>query len=189
MPMHALITNSLKKQHLIKYFVLGMFLCVGCTALEKTENVPKTDKPPQLSLRAWETVVVKNGQQRVRVRADSLVRETAQGDAHFSGHIRVVFLGGGGDTASVLTALRGGVDSEGHKIVVSGQVVVLAGDSTRLETDSLRWDRKSERIFGDGSVTIFRPEGKEQGVGFEASADLKQWTLKEVQTQVTGAGK
>lgn len=179
----ALKSPCLKKLHLIKYVALAI-LSFQCHALEEHVPPPKSSPSPDLVMRGWETVVVRQGQNRVKVRADSLMRSHAQGNAHFFGRVNVVFFDGQGDTASVLSASRGMVDAESRHITVAGQVVVLARDSTRLETDSLRWDREKERILGEGLVSIFRPEGREQGIGFDASADLKQWTLKQVQTQV-----
>lgn len=162
---------------------------MGCQAV--TESAPKQemDESPQLALKNWETVVYKSGQVRVHLQADSLGQTNKQGLAHFQGNIQVVFFKHNGDTASVLNAQRGYVGSDGHDLSIAGNVRVFAVDSTRLETDSLRWDREKERIYGDGLVSIFRPEGHEVGIGFDASEDLKQWTLREVQTHVTGRDK
>jgi LPS export ABC transporter protein LptC len=169
--------------------MFGLLLLTQCRALEETPGVESLEARPQLAMRQWETVVTRRGQRRVVVRADSLLRSSAQGQARFGGDVRVVFFGPKGDTASVLSASRGTVDREGRQISVAGEVVVLADSTTRLETDSLRWDRELERIYGDGWVTVFRPEGREEGVGFDASADLKQWTLRQVHTQVNGKAK
>lgn len=169
-----------------------MFLClvcVQCGPLEMTSISQPNKKETHLQMKGWETVVTQKGHKRVRVRADSLFRQKAHGWAHFEGNVTVVFFDGKGDTASTLSAAKGSVDPDGRQIMVVGNVVVVAPENTRLETDSLRWDRTTERIYGDGLVSIFRPEGKEQGVGFDASADLKQWILKHVQTQVIGKPK
>ncbi|MFT5365843.1 MAG: LPS export ABC transporter protein LptC [Candidatus Latescibacterota bacterium] len=190
MPIHVLMYMFLKKHPLTKLVVVaGLFLFVQCRSLEEGPAPKQSETAPHLAMRAWETVVTRQGSRRVAVRADSLSRPSAQGKAYFEGHVRVVFFGAQGDTSSILSAARGSVDSGGKFIAVSGKVIVLAGDSTRLETDSLRWDRENERIYGDGLVSIFRPEGREQGVGFDASADLKQWTLRQVRTHVTGKGQ
>ncbi|MBT3602202.1 MAG: LPS export ABC transporter periplasmic protein LptC [Candidatus Latescibacteria bacterium] len=188
MPILELRNTCLKNRLLIKF--VGLLVCIGgCYSVEQPKVQQKTRKAPDLVMRGWQTVVMRAGRSRVKVSADSLSRVQAQGQAHFKGHVRVVFFDSRGDTASVLSATRGVVDSRSRHITVAGQVVVLAHDSTRLETDSLRWDREDERIYGDGLVSIFRPEGREQGVGFDASADLKQWTLKHVQTHVIGKVK
>jgi len=160
-----------------------------CHPLDETTVSQQIQNQPYLVMRQWETVVNRKGHKRVTVRADSLSRLAVKSQALFAGDVRVVFWGSKEDTVSVLSASRGYVDPNGDHISVIGNVVVLASDSTRLETDSLRWSRDQERIFGDGIVSIFRPEGREQGIGFEATADLKQWTLRQVETHLTGNAK
>jgi LPS export ABC transporter protein LptC len=168
---------------------MGLVFWMGCSNIEVETSEQDFHTPPHLAMQGWQTVVTRQGHQLVSVHADSLTRSTPRGKAQFEGDVRVVFYNAKGDTASILSADKGTVDSGGQNITVMGQVIVMAGDSTRLETDSLRWDRENERIYGDGLVSIFRPEGTERGVGFDASADLKQWTLRQVETHVTGKVK
>lgn len=165
-----------------------MFL-YHCHPLDETAATKEVQTQPYLIMKQWETVVTRQGRKRVTVRADSLFRSAVKSQAFFTGDVRVVFWGAKGDTVSILSASQGSVDPDGDQITVLGNVVVLASDSTRLETDSLRWNREQERIFGDGIVSILRPEGREQGIGFEATADLKQWTLRQVETHLTGKAK
>ena len=170
--------------------MLGMWVFMWhCHPLEKNIESQEGETQPYLMMKQWETVVTRQGQKRVTVRADSLFRTTAKSQALFKGDVRVVFWGANGDTVSILSASHGAVDPDGAQISVVGNVVVLASDRTRLETDSLRWNREQERIFGDGNVSIFRPEGREQGIGFVATTDLKQWTLRQVETHLIGKAK
>jgi LPS export ABC transporter protein LptC len=180
--------SKLQKMPLpIKWATVGLMVFLWqCHPIEETSAPPEDQNQPYLVMKQWETILKKQGRKRVIVRADSLSRLAVKSQALFAGEVRVVFLGEKGDTVSLLSASRGSVDPNGDHISVVGNVVVLASDSTRLETDSLRWDRDQERIFGDGIVSIFRPEGREHGIGFEATADLKQWTLRQVETHLTG---
>jgi len=189
MPIHELIPMFLRKRLPTRCLYLGFLLWVSCYEVDERSPSKEVDTSPQLALKNWETVVYKSGQTRVHLQADSLGQTNKQGLAHFQGHIQVVFFKSNGDTASVLNAHRGYVGADGHDLSIAGHVRVFASDSTRLETDSLRWDREKERIYGDGLVSIFRPEGREEGIGFDASEDLKQWTLREVKTHVTGRDK
>ena len=97
---------------------------------------------------------------------------------------RVAFFNAQGDTVSTLSAERGEINASGDDMKVFGSVVVVARDCTQLQTDSLRWQREEDRIMGEGHVTISRPDGTETGVGFNASSDLKQWTLLFVNTRM-----
>jgi len=166
--------------------MVGMWaLMCQCHPLDEPVALQEVQAKPYLIMKQWETVVTRKGLKRITVRADSLSRTSVKSEALFKGDVRVVFWGANGDTVSILSASHGVVDPDGDQISVFGNVVV-ASDSTRLLTDSLRWDREQERIFGDGIVSIFRPEGREQGIGFEATADLKQWTLRQVETHLIG---
>lgn len=162
-------------------------VCFGhCHQLDHVEENKAPSQAPQLALSQWQTIVTDRNQLRVAVKADSLVQPVQNGRSDFAGHVNVVFFDQKGDTASVLSAQRGSVDHGGQHIAVFGNVEIRSQDRTHLQTDSLRWDRDKGRILGDGSVSITRPDGEERGIGFDASEDLKQWTLREVQTQVTG---
>jgi LPS export ABC transporter protein LptC len=85
---------------------------------------------------------------------------------------------------STLTARRAEIDDRSKHMIASGDVVLVAEDSTRLETDALCWHRETEKITGEGRVTICRPDGRESGVGFEATSDLKRWSMLEVTTRL-----
>ena len=105
--------------------------------------------------------------------------------AELDGGVRVIFYDSAGEKkVSELTARRAEIVEKTWDMLVSGEVMLVAVDSTRLATDLLRWHRKSEKITGEGQVTISRPEGVETGVGFEASSDLKRWTLRQVTTRL-----
>ena len=169
-----------------------MMLAAGCSPVEEIPggaDAPESGVVPVQELWDWTTMVTQAGRKRALVRADYLMRLQQPDQSAFEGMVAVVFFNARGDTASTLTAQRGRISAAGEEMVVLGQVVVLAQDSTRLETDSLRWHRDQDRIVGDGQVRIFRPDGWETGVGFEASSDLKRWTLNEVHTKVTTQAK
>jgi LPS export ABC transporter protein LptC len=168
----------------------GLIFCIcflGCNHNNQI-NDHKDDQTvllPNQEMWHWSTVVTRGGKKRAYVRADHFIRIDQPEQTIFDGQVQVVFFDNDGDTVSLLNALRGQIDADGSQMAVAGQVVVMARDSTRLETDSLRWNREQNRIFGDGEVLLSRPDGMETGVGFEATSDLKRWTLKQVQTRVT----
>lgn len=179
----ALFLRKFRRVH----SAIALLLAAGCAPVETPggAEVPDSGALPAQELWHWTTVVTQQGRKRALVRADYLMRTQEPDLSVFEGPVSVVFFDANGDTASTLTAQRGRISAVGEEMAVQGQVVVLARDSTRLETDSLSWRRDLDRIVGDGQVRIFRPDGWETGVGFEASSDLKRWTLNEVHTKVT----
>ena len=141
--------------------------------------------PPDQEAWEWSTVVTREGRRRAIVTARHFARYDKERRSQLDEGVRVGFYDAtGGTQVSQLTARRAVIDESNWDMEVSGNVVLVAGDSTRLETEVLRWHRKSDRITGEGQVTIRRAEGTETGVGFEATSDLKKWSLRHVTTHL-----
>lgn len=132
----------------------------------------------------WSTRITDRGKSRAQVRAGSFQQVSENEPAQFFDGVQVAFFNSQGDTVSTLTAERGEINASGDDMKVFESVVVVARDCTQLQTDSLRWQRDEDRIMGEGYVKISRPDGTETGVGFNASSDLKQWTLLFVKTRM-----
>jgi len=118
------------------------------------------------------------------VSADRFQKSDGSPLATLDGGVSVTFFGSGDSPASLLTADRARIDADSYDMTILGNVVLAADEGTRLETDSLRWSRETERISGEGDVTIRRQDGVETGVGFEAASDLKEWSLRRVTTHL-----
>ena len=163
--------------------ILLCALC-ACAPTERVERAADEEMPVNLEMWHWSTRITDRGKSRAQVHAGSFQQVSEDEPARFSDGVRVVFFNSEGDTVSTLQAERGEINASGDDMKVFGSVVVVARDSTQLQTDSLRWQREEDRIMGDGHVTISRPDGTETGVGFNASSDLKQWTLLFVKTRM-----
>ena len=164
---------------------LEVLLCALCACAPVDPEQQVADATPaKREMWGWATQVTKRGKPKARVRAGHFQQATESDPVRFSDGVQVAFFDSRGDTVSILRADRGEINASGDDMKVFGSVVVMARDSTQLQTDSLRWQRDEDRITGDGHVTISRPDGTETGVGFNAASDLKQWTLNFVQTQI-----
>ena len=162
--------------------ILLCTLC-ACASADRTEQAAN-DAPVKREMWHWSTHITDRGKSRAQVRAGSFQQVSEDEPARFSDGVRVVFFNARGDTVSTLRAERGEINASGDDMKVFESVVVVARDGTQLQTDSLRWQRDENRIMGEGQVTISRPDGIETGVGFNASSDLKQWTLLFVNTRM-----
>lgn len=165
--------------------VLEVCLCAlcACAPADRTQRAAD-ETPAKREMWGWSTQVTDRGSARARVRAGHFQQATERDPAQFSDGVQVAFFDSDGDTVSILRAERGEINAAGDDMKVFGSVIVMARDSTQLQTDSLRWQREEDRITGDGHVTLSRPDGVETGVGFDAASDLKRWTLNFVQTQI-----
>ena len=163
--------------------VLLCTLC-ACTPADRVEQQAVEETLVNREMWHWSTRITDRGKSRAQVQAGSFQQVSEDEPARFSDGVRVVFFNSQGDTVSTLSAERGEINASGDDMKVFGDVVVVARDRTQLQTDSLRWQRDEDRIMGEGYVMISRPDGTETGVGFNASSDLKQWTLLFVNTQM-----
>lgn len=166
-------------------------LCVGgslpgCTEVEPPPPSESARQRPDQEAWGWTTVVTKGGRRRAEVSAGHFQKSDRSRVAELDGGVTVTFFDASGDdSVSHLTARRAAIDEKAGELLVLGDVLLVARDSIRLTTDSLRWIRETETVVGGGQVTITRPDGAETGVGFEASSDLKRWSLKHVTTRLT----
>ena len=170
----------------------GFYLCLFCLGLLRctpVETPPPfedttVDQPDQEAW-GWSTLVTRAGRKRAKVKAEHFLKFDSSRKAELNGGVEVVFYNrSGNEVVSKLTAYQAQIDEESENMVVTGNVILVSKDSTRLETESLMWERETDRISGKGTVTLRRPDGVETGVGFEASSDLKRWTMHQVITRL-----
>lgn len=162
----------------------------GCSAgdLPPPDLQPSAKSLPDQEAWQWSTVVTREGKRRAVVSAGHFRRHDRLRKAELDDGVRVVFYNAAGNEAvSELTAQQAEIDEKTWDMRVSGEVLLMAEDGTRLETDALCWHREGEKITGEDRVTIRRAEGMETGVGFEASSDLRHWTLRKVTTHLGDA--
>ena len=158
---------------------------MGCTPVEtppQTEDA-ESESPDQEAW-GWSTRVTRSGKIRAEITAAHFLKFDSSRLAQLNGGVEVEFYDRSGRAVSSLTADRAEIDENSSDIVVYGNVLVVSRDSTRLETESLTWVRETDKITGKGKVTLRRPDGVETGVGFEASSDLKRWTMHQVITRL-----
>ncbi len=169
-------------------WILGICL-VACSPVPQVDDLPDSGQvSPDQEAWGWTTVVTRDGRKRVQLEAAHFRKYDASRKAELDGGVTVWFFDATGQKrVSELTANRAEIDEETGDLMVAGNVLLASTDSTRLETDTLRWLREDEKVSGDGQVTIRRPDGRETGVGFEATSDLKRWTLHRVTTHLARA--
>ncbi len=159
---------------------------LGCTEVEHPPAHPESSKSrPDQEIWGWTAALTRGGRRRAVVRAGHFQKYDRSPKMELDEGVTVIFYDSSGKVrVSRLTAQRAEIDDKTNDMVVFGHVVLLAEDSTRLETDTLKWSRQSGGINGEGRVTVYRPDGVETGVGFEASSDLKRWTMRQVITRL-----
>ena len=167
---------------------LSFALVAGCTPSSEPSSSHTVSQAPDQEAWGWNTVVTRNGRKRAEVAAGHFRKYDRTLTALLDSGVAVTFYDGYGmKQVSELTARQAEIDEESGDMVAMGEVALVAANGTRLETDTLRWNRETDRIKGNGRITLRRPDGEETGVGFEASSDLKWWKMHQVSTRLGGA--
>ena len=165
-----------------------LVLCLiglGCGEPEAPpQRPPPADTRPDQEAWGWTTVLTEEGRKRAVISAAHFQKFAGSEKATLDEGISVAFYdAAGNEPVSRLTARQAEIDERTGNMVVAGEVLLISRDSIRLETDTLLWRRDDRTITGPGPVVVRRPDGFETGVGFQASSDLKQWTLRQVVTR------
>ena len=158
---------------------------LGCGKPETPpQRPPPADTRPDHEAWGWTTVLTEEGRKRAAISAAHFQKFVGSEKTTLDDGISVIFYNAvGSEPVSRLTAREAEIDERTGNMVVVGEVLLISRDSIRLETDTLLWRREDRTITGPGKVVIRRPDGLETGVGFQASSDLKQWTLRQVATR------
>lgn len=92
--------------------------------------------------------------------------------------MRVRFYDGSETARSILTSRRGEIDEETRTLVAQDSVVVVTPAGERLETESLQWDPRAERITTEAAFRLARGRDVLTGTGFSADPDLRRYSVK-----------
>ncbi len=119
------------------------------------------------------------------------VLQAAEGTSYAPGEptelrlMTVRFYDGGGVVRSVLTSRRGEIDESTRTLFAQDSVVVVTPDGERLETESLRWDPRAERITTDAYFRLTKGRDVLTGTGFSADPDLRRYSVvRDVRAEV-----
>jgi LPS export ABC transporter protein LptC len=89
----------------------------------------------------------------------------------------VRFYDGEAAPRSVLTSREGTVVEKTNALVARDSVVVLTSGGERLETQTLRWDPKEERITTDEFFRLTRGRDVMTGIGIDAEPGLERYRV------------
>jgi LPS export ABC transporter protein LptC len=105
--------------------------------------------------------------------------------------VTIEFFDQQGAKYSRLTAKEGEVTQPRNDLEARGDVVVTTTDGVRIETSSLRYLNREQKIVSDAFVRLERNGTVVTGVGFESDPSLEHFVLKrrvQAQVQTTEGG-
>lgn len=80
-----------------------------------------------------------------------------------------------GQANSTVTGDSAVIREETKMYTIFGNVIVISEDGTKLETDKLHWNPKTDKIYTDSYVRITDSDGMLSGWGFEANQKIKNY--------------
>jgi len=91
--------------------------------------------------------------------------------------LQIEFFESDGTVGSVLTSKRGDIDRDASRLIARDSVLVVTKDGDRLETESLDWNQRSQKISTDQPFRLWRGRDVLTGVGIETDPDLRAYTI------------
>jgi LPS export ABC transporter protein LptC len=103
--------------------------------------------------------------------------------------IQIEFFDSKGRRYSRLVADQGLVDQRTNNLEAIGRVRIVTESGVHMETDSLRWINRTQKIVSESFVKVTRNLDVVTGYGFESDPNLDHFHLKrEVRAEVRDTG-
>jgi LPS export ABC transporter protein LptC len=164
-----------------------LLAAIGCdddSAGTDSAEVAEVDSlvPDQITSNAH-IYLYKGGFKTTDLLADE-IRQFTVLDSTIALNLQVEFYDSAGTMISFLTANEGYIREKDNYLAVSGSVVVINGDSVRLETEYLEWDGAKDSIVTDSFVTVIEGNADTlMSYGFQSDPAMREVTFKR---QVSG---
>jgi LPS export ABC transporter protein LptC len=86
--------------------------------------------------------------------------------------VHATFYTSQGKKDGVLTSRQGTFNQRLARLEARGNVILLAEDGRRLDTEQLVYDQQRNQIFSDSAFTLHQPPRQISGIGFESDPQL-----------------
>lgn len=164
---------------------LAWLLAAGCE--QQTGSPPASPEVPDQVVRQFTLTETVNGELRWRLTAARASSFRSLGLIRAS-DVAVDFYDDG-QPYSHLTAQEGEIRTATNDMAARGNVVVTTETGTRVETPSLRFLNREQRIVSEDRVTVRRDGNVLSGVGFESDPSLEHFEFRrQVRAQVSSPG-
>ena len=179
--MHRLIRNG------IIVVTAALMVIAGCQE-EKPRVTIKSELPDQQFINS-RTIITDNGITSAILDANRVDVYENRNYTVIRDSIRIDFFNKDGKRVSTLTAKNGevwGLYEKVDSLKATGNVVIVSEErNAKMETPEILWVASTHRIFAD-MVRLSTEDAVEEGVKFEATDDLKSYTMKNVSGEVQG---
>ncbi len=174
---------------MVKTLILLSLFLLSCSSQEpKPPQVSSTETPDQI-LENSIIILTVNGVKSTVIKANYLAKYEKK-DLTLAKVIQADFFDKDGKHTSILTGDSGTIQEHRQYLEVQGNVLVVTDEGMKLETTSLRWDPKINKIVTDDFVKITKKNDIITGYGLESDSELKNIKIKKnVKGQIEEAAK
>jgi LPS export ABC transporter protein LptC len=156
-------------------------LLIGCgeeNSTTKASRVTPTDtlQPDQITYDAH-IYLYRAGHKTTDLLADE-IRQFTSRDSSVAINLHVQFFDTTGARMSTLTAKKGYIRERHNFLAVTGSVVVIGEDSSKVLTEYLEWDANKDQVVTDSFVTVINGEDTLRSYGMETDPKLENTTFK-----------
>jgi LPS export ABC transporter protein LptC len=145
---------------------------LGCGAQSEPPQGKESGELPDQVILEFSTTETFGGDKSWKLFADRAEVFDDKGFSKVTG-VRILFYGPEGEVTSSLTSERGRVSEGSRDLQAFGDVLLESTEGVTLETESLRWDNKNERIWSAEFVTVTSENEVLTGYGFDSDPGLK----------------
>lgn len=162
--------------------LLLVVLCCGCkNDLDRVKAVEVAPNGPDRITTEAEYLYSDSGIVRNRLRAGTILQFTGE-EPHteLRDGVELTFFDEQGHSGARLTARRGHIDPDNHRMEVEEKVVFINIRGEKLETEQLIWSQDSNRVYTDRPVKITRERDIIYGQGLDAAQDFSRYTIRHI---------
>lgn len=166
----------LLKRVVLSLGVVFLVFSFSCDRDEQGEIPRSTELPDQVVEKA-EVVFTVDGVRSTLIKANYVVKYERK-DLTLAKGIHVDFFDKEGKHTSVMDADSGIIRERRQELEALGNVVVVSDEGVRLETESLKWDPRRQKVVTDDFVKLTKEGDIIYGYGLEADQQLKNFKIK-----------
>ncbi len=172
--------EKMKTWFIIISLLLVVGLLGGCNRDETGANTRSADidsaAMPDSEVSGAKIYLYDGSRMTAEIRANKIVQFDSR-DSTIAYQLDIDIFDSLGDVSSQVSGDSGIIHENVGQFVIFGNVVVITEDSSRLETDVLYWDSKTDRIHTDAFVRITNSQGEITGWGMESDQRLSWYKI------------
>ncbi len=135
---------------------------------------------PEVDGEAWDAhIEIGRPGHRIEIRADSLREFSKSEQVVATGGVEVAFRSD--EAVSTLRAERLVLEHKRDRFGLAGGVVLRAGDSLEVQSDTLLWENAHEQLRIPGTLRVEVGEGREWGRNLTSNFAVDAWSLEAVE--------